>query len=357
MQASEFDFARFREYRTERVERLRAFLEGRGDTTVLFEEKVFTGFDTCRTPQESLARQLDGITQQMSHDSDFIPYLEPWFGVGVFANAYGAEYVWTDGESPQTHYLVHSEEQAAKLEKPAVADAPVMKLVLDAIDYFVEQTRGEIPIVCTDTQSPLDTATLLWDTSSFFTAVHTAPEVVHRLLDQLTDLIVEFSRLQAAHIGQAWACPGHIMPSAAGVTGLSISDDNIVMVSPDDYERLAVPYCSRIAEAFGGVAVHSCGNFERQLPALMKTAQLCMIDGAFCSSGDPNPNTDLELFRDTLSGTGTILHARMDRDWPNLLPRLVDPDLRLVLAVPGPAENEPADTNRKALERTLFECA
>lgn len=357
MKASEFDFVRFREYRAEREEKLRAFLDGTCREPVLFEEKTHTGFETCRTAEESLERQLDGITRQMDADSDYVPYLEPWFGVGVFANAFGAEYVWIDGESPQTHYLVHNEEQAARLDRPTTADAPVMKLVLDTIDYYVEQTRGEIPIVCTDTQSPLDTATLLWDTASFFTAVHTAPEVVHQLLDRITELVIEFSREQAAHTGAAWAQPGHIMPSTVGGTGLSLSEDNIVMVSPADYETLAVPYCNRIAEAFGGVAIHSCGNFEQQLPALAKTTQLCMVDGAFSRQGDPNPNTDLELFRDTFAGTDTVLHARMGRDWAEQLPRLVHPDLQLIVAVPGPGEGQPSGLNRRLLEETLFHCA
>ena len=353
MKASQFDFPRFQDWLAGREERMLRFLQGKSESNVLLVEREFDNFLICRTPQESLEIQLDILTRQMDLQSDYAPFLEPWFGVGVFANAFGAEYVWMEGESAQTHYIVFNEEQAARLEKPSIDDSPVMKLVLQAIDYFVEETRGVIPIACTDTQSPLDTITLLWDTASFFTATYTAPEVVHSLLQKITDLIIEFSRLQATHMGNAWAQPGHNSISARRAYGLSISDDNIVMVSPQHYAAFAVPYNEQIAAAFGGLAVHSCGDYIRQLPELLKTRRLSLVDAAFSLELDPNPIGDVERFRDLLKGTGVILYARMGSDWPEILPRLLHPDLRLAISVPVPGPGEAKDVNLRRLEAVL----
>src|SRR5512136_1037027 len=157
MKPSQFNFSRFLDWLAPREERMRRFLTGKSETNLLLIEREYDNFLTCRTPQESLEIQLDILTRQMDLNSDYVPFLEPWFGVGVFANAFGAEYVWIEGESAQTHYIVFNEEQAARLPRPSIEDSPVMKLVLEAIDYFVEQTKGVIPIACTDTQSPLDT--------------------------------------------------------------------------------------------------------------------------------------------------------------------------------------------------------
>jgi uroporphyrinogen-III decarboxylase len=353
MKPSQFDFPRFQDWAAGREERMHRFLEGKSETNLVLLEKEFDNFLICRTPQGSLEIQLDMLTRQMELESDYVPYLEPWFGVGVYANAFGAEYIWMDGESAQTHYIVFNEEQAARLDKPSIEDSPVMKLVLEAIDYFVEETHGLIPIACTDTQSPLDTITLLWDTASFFTATYTAPEVVHGLLQKITDLIVEFSRCQVQHMGNTWAQPGHIMPSARGSAGLSISDDNIVMVSPKHYAAFAVPYNTQIASAFGGLAVHSCGDYFRQLPEILKTPGLLVLDGAFSEELDPNPNRNISLFRDLLKGSGVILQARVGADWPELLPRLYHPDLRLALTVPVPAPGEPNDINMRKLMKVM----
>jgi hypothetical protein len=210
-----------------------------------------------------------------------------------------------------------------------------------------------IPIACTDTQSPLDTITLLWDTASFFTATYTAPEVVHGLLQKITDLIIEFSRRQVQHMGSTWVQPGHNSVSARGGRGLSISDDNIVMVSPKHYTTFAVPYNEQIAAAFDGLAVHSCGDYSRQLPEVMKTRGLRIIDGAFSQELDPNPIRGVEWFRDQIRGSGVILHARVGSDWPEILPRLIHPDLRLVLVAPLPGPGEPKDINRRKLDEVL----
>ncbi len=353
MKPTQFDFPRFQDWVAGREERMRRFLEGKSESNILLVEKESDNFLICRTPQESLEIQLDILTRQMDLQCDYVPFLEPWFGVGVYANAFGAEYVWIDGESAQTHYIVFNEEQAARLEKPSIEDSPVMKLVLEAIDYFMEETKGLIPIACTDTQSPLDTITLLWDTASFFTATYTAPEVVHGLLQKITDLIVEFSRCQVQHMGQTWVQPGHIMVSARGGYGLSISDDNMVMVSPKHYAEFSAPYNGQIAAAFGGLAVHSCGDTYRQLPEVLKTRGLVMVDGAFSQELDPNPIRSVELFRDQIKGTGVILHARLGADWPEILPSLYHPDLRLALVVPVPGPGEPKDRNLRKLGEVM----
>ncbi len=352
MNAKDFDFPRFSDWMAEREERARAFLEGCGPNVLLLE-KAGCNYVTARTPRESLACQLDALTRQMELDGDCAPFLEPWFGVGVFANAFGAEYVWADNESPQTNYIVFNEEEADKLEPPDIDNAPVMNLVLDAADFFIEETRGEIPVSCTDTQSPIDTATLIWETSSFFAALYTAPEAVHKLLRMIADAVIAFTKKQTGHLGKNWARPGHIMPSVRGGPGFSISDDNIVMISPEHYAEFSAPYNAALAKEFDGLAAHSCGNFERQLPALMKTEGLMMVDGAFSPAMDPNPNLNYELWRDSLKDTGVILHARLHLDWPEVLPRLYHPGLRLAVSVPPPAPGEPPDKNRRLLEQTL----
>lgn len=357
MKTSQFDFVRCREWRDACEQRVRPFFDGAPGANFLLEEHVRSNYVTCRTPRESLEVQLDGIARQMELDGGWFPYLEPWFGVGVYANAFGAEYMWWEGESPQTKPIVFDEHQAAKLEARLWQDVPAMRLVMEAIDYFLEQTRGEIPIACTDTQSPFDTATLLWDTSSFLVSSYTAPAAVDNFLKKITDLIISFSRDQLRRIGAARIQPGHTMFSLPGMNGLALSDDNLVMVGPEQYEIVSVKYNNIISAAFGGVAIHTCGNLQRQLPALLKTEGLSAIDCALSPQGDPDPNTDYEYLRDTLKGTGVILHARAGSDWPEILPRLYDPELRLILSVPAPREEEEREKTRKRLEQVLGACA
>ncbi len=359
MKAKDFDFEKFGDWLAEKEEKTSEFLNGKSETNVLLAENVESdivesNFLTCRTSEESLECQLDILTNQMKCKNCSAPFLEPWFGVGVFANAFGSEYIWTENESPQTHYIAHSIDDIEKYNIPDIDTAPIMNLVMETIDYFLNETHGKIPISCTDTQSPVDNATLICETSVFFMAMYENPEATHRFLDKITKTMVAFSKKQIELIGEIWARPGHIMTSSRGAKGISVSDDNIVMLSPDHYSEFAVPYNEILSREFGGIAIHSCGDFSKQLPSLMKTEGLLQVDGAFMKENiDPCPNTNYQLFKETFSKSNVILHARMNENWPEVFPKLYHPDMRLVLQIPPPAPNEPADKNEKMLEKLM----
>lgn len=357
MNAKDFDFVRWEDFVAEREERQRAFVNGRGDCNVLLQQEWPSNFTVCRTPQESLDMQLEALARTIQRDlpTDTVPFLEPWFGVGVFANAAGAKYFWTEGQSPQTHYIAHTEEEMDAVEFDN-ENSEAMCLVLQAIDFFKSETRGLIPISATDTQSPIDTATLILDTSTFFTALYTEPERAHIFLQKITDSVIDFTKKQAALLGDAWARPGHLSAAVRGGNGMALSDDNIVMLSPGHYTEFAVPYNEQISREFGGLGIHSCGNYEKQLDALLATEGLLQVDGAFTKENlDPNPNLNYELWREKFKDGRVILRTRMNNHWEEPLRRLYHPGMRLVLSVPCPGPDEPADKNRVRLNRLLDE--
>ena len=150
--------------------------------------------------------------------SDELPHMQAWFGTGVYANAFGCEYLWRQGEAPDSHVRYHSIEEVRGIAMPDWRGSPVMGMVLECIDLLKERSRGRFPIALTDTQSPFDTATLVLDTSEFFTACYTEEETVAGLMAAVTDLIIAFSREQARHIGDDMVSrPGHVMPSLPGL--------------------------------------------------------------------------------------------------------------------------------------------
>ena len=105
MKTKDFDFEKFGDWLAEKEEKTADFLNGKSNANVLLAESVESDvvesdFLTCRTPQESLECQLEFLTNQMKCNNCTAPFLEPWFGVGVFANAFGAEYIWTENNCP-----------------------------------------------------------------------------------------------------------------------------------------------------------------------------------------------------------------------------------------------------------------
>jgi hypothetical protein len=134
-------------------------------------------------------------------------------------------------------------------------------------------------------------------------------------------------------IGRRLARPGHGFASSRSGTGIGLSTDNLVMISPKMYEKFCVADNIAIGNAFDGVAIHSCGDYARWLPALKKINNLLMVDAAFSAQTDPSPNTP-EAFRDAFVNTGVIVHARMVGEPDEVLAltkRLWTPGLKLII--------------------------
>jgi hypothetical protein len=210
-----------------------------------------------------------------------------------------------------------------------------MGMVLDCIDMMKDRTRGRFPIALTDTQSPFDTATLVLDTSEFFTACYTEPETARQLMQTIADLVIDFSREQARRIGNELVSrPGHVMPSLPGFRGITLSDDNLAVSSPLINERFSLPCNQRIADALGGVAVHSCGVWDHTMK-LLPGRGVMGVDCAVAPVCDPTPMTP-EAVRAALAGTGIVVKARCGgtrEEIEHAIAALAGPDIRLILDI------------------------
>ena len=157
-------------------------------------------------------------------------------------------------------------------------------------------------------------------------------------MQKITDLIVEFSRVQAERIGpELLMQPGHIMPSVVGGTGISISDDNLAVSSPRINRQFALPVDRQIADQFGGVAVHSCGVWTHTMSMLRDMPNIMAIE---CAVGhgrgdhDPNPNPPADV-RQAIADSSLILKVRFDTDIDKALAaleELASPKMRLYRA-------------------------
>jgi uroporphyrinogen-III decarboxylase len=247
----------------------------------------YTIRDIVYEPAKVFDHQMYNIEQTLSLDSDWSPFLEPWLGVGIYADAFGSQTTWPVDDYPWTEPFIENIDEVFRLKMPAPGESPLMERVLRTIEYFKEQNGGGVPISMTDTQSPMNTASLIVRTEELLTACYTNPEAVHHLLDQITDLIIEFSKIQLEVIGSVVALPGHLFP-AAGHRGISISDDNCSMVSADIYRQYFVPYFNRLARAFDGIYLHSCGDFSQNLEAMLEIEGLLGVN-MHTGQGDMDP--------------------------------------------------------------------
>jgi len=206
---------------------------------------------------------------------DFVPHLEPYGGVTVFASAFGCEIEFFEHTLPWAHPVIKANDPPEKvydLPAPTPTDAQLGQM-LEFTEYFVQQTKGRYPIAMTDLQGPLDTAYLVWEPSSFMLAMYTNPKEVHHLMRLVTDLIVQYVGEQRARSPEFIPChyPPLYLPDG---WGLQISDDGLAVIGAKLYEEFCLPYVNELSEEFGGISIHSCGSFVHQFDNLAKVHNL-----------------------------------------------------------------------------------
>jgi hypothetical protein len=217
---------------------------------------------------------FENLQRYFFHD-DYVPRLQPQLGIGVFASAFGCNVDFADDQYPMTHPVIQSGEPASKvydLPQPDVQSG-LLKDTLEYADYFRLVVGDRYPIAMTDLQGPLDTAYLIWDSSDFMIAMLEHSKEVHHLMRQVTDLIIKFMKELKVHVKEF--VPAHFPPVyLPDGLGLSVSEDVLAMISPKLYEEYSLPYINQLSEEFGGVIIHSCGNFEHQLDVLSQVHHL-----------------------------------------------------------------------------------
>lgn len=345
----------YQDLRSSRQAKARSFLDGTRPY-MIFQNPSRSACCDPRNSEESFNGNMKDIAASLEVPSDHLPIMEPWFGTGVYANMYGCPYVWRDGESPAVHYKYHSIEEVKKLARPRWEDSEIAQLVVSTIRYFKERTGDAIPIVWTDTQSACDTASLILDATEVFAGCLIDPETIMDFMRNINESIIRFSRVQSELIGDALVMPGHILLSNTGFAGMSISDDNLAVCSPDVNCKFNLPLNEEIGRAMGGVAIHSCGRWQHTMAKVKDIVPSCTaIDCALDTTCDPNPN-DPEAVRDAFAGSGINVQVRLTGETEKMcdtVRRILHPDLKLII-YPGFTDIPTAERNYEALE-SLFQ--
>ena len=285
----QFDVDAYAGYEAELLPRAKAFWEADSGVAVYRRFRAWPVFSTASNdPRASLEFQLDGLEKSMEFKMDIPNFIEPWYGIGTIAAAFAdADFIWKENQAPVLAKSVKSVEEALAREPVAVKDTKVGQATVNMIDYFLEQTKGKIPMSFTDTQSPMSNACALMEMVTFFMAMIDNPEGVAELLKRIGDQHIDFNNLQRELIGDALVSPGHGFPSSRHFEGLGFSDDNFIMVSDDAYEALPQPALERVGRGIGGTGLHSCGDWSNKLDLAMGIDGIRYLDAAFSAQTDP----------------------------------------------------------------------
>lgn len=310
----QFDTEAYADYAAGLDTRCKAFWEAPSGVLVyrrMRVKEVFAG--DCRDMEHSLHWQLGALKQSMKFKADIPNFLEPWYGLGTVASAYGFGYIWEKDLAPAVDGKFASTAELLAAPCKPVAETEIGRHTLDMVEYFLDKTKGRIPMSYCDVQSPLNTLSNIIDSNQFYMDFYLDPDSMKKAMDRTADLLIDFTRAQQRLIGDALAKPGHGFASSRTFDGLGMSDDTITMLSPDLYVDMAVPAMAKAGDAFGGTVFHSCGNWSDKKADIVAIKNIRMADGAFSKATDPGANPT-EGFADTFAGTGVVLNARIVGD-------------------------------------------
>ncbi len=229
-------------------------------------------YDVVMSPEERLRRSLDEHIARGRIDDDFIPSLFPGCRQGTFPSMYRAPEVAVGGDY-SSERLPFGLTELDRLAEPSLGPGTVAHEWLEMERYFLEETEGRLPVNVTDMQGPVEVCAKLWGYEDFFLTAADEPELCLRVMDRLTEGFILFWQAQQDLLGENFVGT-HLwgwnwVPEGLGAT---ISSDGVVMVSADFYREFYNPSTVRIGEHFGGVTIHSCGDFAAVMGALTEPA-------------------------------------------------------------------------------------
>ncbi len=227
-------------------------------------------------PEMFLQAQLEELKATAVLPGDVVSSLCPAFGVVSIPSAFGSEVVWWEDNLPAVHPACDGEAGSVDaLQVPDLTNGEVPRIIATT-KHFIERTAGAVPIRLTDVQGPLDASTLIAGHTEFLALMKTDPDVAHRLLRKVTDFIISLVRAQRELARQRGVefVPSMFQPWLPDGMGVSVANDECVMLSAAMHDTFSVPYMNMLSEEFGGVFMHSCGDWTHQFSSLEKVHNL-----------------------------------------------------------------------------------
>lgn len=317
-----FNYDLYEEYEAGLNEKCKAFNSAQSGVLVYRRMRVAEVFSYgCRDMKQSLDWQLGALQKSLDYKADIPNFIEPWYGIGTAASSFGLDYTWLEGQAPAVHAKYENVDEALNAEITPIEFTNIGKHTINMINYFLEKTKGRLPMSFCDLQSPLNVATNVVKTDNFLMDFYLNPDGVKQFLDRLADLIIDFHRKYEPLVGNCLVRPGHGSASSRFFKGVMPSDDNALLISPELYQLYAQPSVEKIGNALGGEVFHSCGNWSGYINVVKNIPGIIGVDGAFSVQTDPDPNP-CEPFAEGFDNTGITLNARIVGD-PDIISNTV----------------------------------
>ncbi len=215
-------------------------------------------------------------------EANVLPTFLPDFGTVSMPALWGGRRIpASSGGGIHIEPIAHALDDLKTLPEPVPYEKSDFARAVGLYRRVCAELPGEDIFIRTpDFQGPMNTLGLLMDQTELLVSLFEEPELIHRVLTHITDVSIDYIRRYREEIGpekvvgNLW--PWIVLPDGIGV---GITQDFMPLLGPDLYEQFELPQLKRIADAFGGVFIHCCGEYAQHLPALARARERFKIFG------------------------------------------------------------------------------
>ncbi len=167
----------------------------------------------------------------------FLPGFWAEFGMCTEPSAFGVKCSFYQDELPFAEKNIHSPDDIDKMTVPDPNEDGLLPLVLNRLKLNQRNIEQEGHLIkFAVSRGPLNLATFLMGTTEFLTAIKTDPDKTAKLLEIITDFIIEWLTLQKQ--------------TFSSIDGILILDDIVGFLVDEDFKQVAYPYLKQIFSAF-----------------------------------------------------------------------------------------------------------
>jgi len=158
------------------------------------------------------------------------------YGMCTEPSSFGCRCTWPDDEFPFPHTMMDSLEGIDALEKPDCRTDGLPPLVIKRLQHMLPKIEAAGHKVRFATaRGPLNIATYLLGHTESMMAVITDPEPMHKLMQVVTDYLVDWLRYQK-----------ECFPT---IEGIFVLDDLIGFLDEATFQQFVVPYMKQLCDA------------------------------------------------------------------------------------------------------------
>jgi uroporphyrinogen-III decarboxylase len=174
---------------------------------------------------------------QQFPDVIFMPGFWSEFGMCTEPSAFGAKCSWQPNDMPFADKIITDIKETCTLKKPNPRKDGLLPFTLNRLKHYqdqIEQQNHNIKFAVS--RGPQNIASFLAGNTEFLMAIRTNPDEVHKLLEIITDFIIDWLELQI-----------ETLPS---IDGVFVLDDIVGFLGEQDFKETALPYLQRIFKSF-----------------------------------------------------------------------------------------------------------